>query len=101
VVLESRDRRFDPTTDHVYVAGWDGTADPPSILVNGDSVLPPVVFAAGKTQSTAVRETSVPAVPVRVTLARDTSLVRWRVVAKDARGLIRPGVSRPDAPKSR
>jgi len=81
VVLEPG-QTFDPTTDHVYVAGWDGTADPPSILVNGDSVLPPVVFATGKTHR--LRFVNIgPAVPVRVTLARDTSLVHWRIVAKD------------------
>ena len=81
VVLEPG-QTFDPATDHVYVTGWDGTDDPPSILVNGDSVLPPVVFAAGKTHR--LRFVNIgPAVPLRVTLARDTSLVRWRIVAKD------------------
>jgi len=81
VVLEPG-QTFDPTTDHVYVAGWDGTADPPSILVNGDSVLPPVVFAARKSHR--LRFVNIgAAVYVRATLARDTSLVKWREVAKD------------------
>ncbi len=82
IVVLDPGQTFDPTTDHVYVAGWDGTDDPPSILVNGDSVLPPVVFAAGKTHRLRLVNIG-PAVPVRVTLARDTSPVRWRIVAKD------------------
>ena len=82
IVVLKPGQTFDPTTDHVYVAGWDGTADPPSILVNGDSVLPPVVFAAGKVHRLRLVNIG-PAVPVRVTLARDTSPVNWRIVAKD------------------
>jgi FtsP/CotA-like multicopper oxidase with cupredoxin domain len=81
VVLEPG-RTFDPSTDHVYVAGWDGPADPPSILVNGDSILAPVVFAAGRRHR--LRFVNIgPAAFVRATIKRDTSLARWRAIAKD------------------
>jgi manganese oxidase len=30
-------QRYDPATDHVFVAGWDGPDDPPHIIINGDA----------------------------------------------------------------
>ena len=85
VVLEPG-QRFDRTTDHVYVFGWDGPAEPPQMLVNGDSVLAPKTLAAGRKHR--LRFVNIgPAPYVLVTLKRDTSLVEWRAVAKDGADL--------------
>jgi FtsP/CotA-like multicopper oxidase with cupredoxin domain len=85
VVLEPG-KRFDPGTDHVYVFGWDGAADPPQPLVNGDSVLAPKMLAAGKTHR--FRFVNIgPAPYVRLSLKRDSTVVRWRAVAKDGADL--------------
>jgi FtsP/CotA-like multicopper oxidase with cupredoxin domain len=85
VVLEPG-KRFDPGTDHVYVFGWDGAADPPQPLVNGDSVLAPKTLAAGKTHR--FRFVNIgPAPYVRLSLKRDSTVVRWRAVAKDGADL--------------
>ena len=46
IVLEPG-TRFDARTDHVFVVGWDGPADPPHLVVNGDSAPPPLVLARG------------------------------------------------------
>src|SRR5207248_3072089 len=46
VVLEPG-RRFDPSTDHVFVTGWDGPEDPPHLVVNGDTLSEPLELAAG------------------------------------------------------
>ena len=85
VVLEPG-HTFDPRTDHVYVQGWDGPADPPSILVNGDSVLPPLELTVGSKHR--FRFVNIgPAEYMRARLTRDTSLVRWRAIAKDGADL--------------
>jgi len=77
IVVLQPGQTFDPTTDHVYVAGANG----PHTVVNGDSLLPPIVFAAGTHRLRFVNIR--PADLVRITLARDTSAVQWRIVAKD------------------
>jgi FtsP/CotA-like multicopper oxidase with cupredoxin domain len=87
VVLEPG-QRFDPERDHVFVAGWDGEGPPTHLLVNGDSLPPPIVLAAG--------------VPHRLRLVnigaagrwpfsiyRDTSLAEWRLLARDGAELPR------------
>ena len=85
VVLEPGER-YDPRTDHVFVFGWDGDADPPHPLVNGDSILPPKTLEVGKKHR--LRFVNIGAAPyVRITLRRDTSVVRWRAVAKDGADL--------------
>ncbi|MDF2772377.1 MAG: multicopper oxidase type 2 [Geminicoccaceae bacterium] len=85
VVLEPG-QRFDPARDHVYVFGWDGPQEPAQMLVNGDSVVPPKELAAGVKHR--LRFVNIgPAPYVRVALMRDTSLVRWRAVAKDGADL--------------
>lgn len=84
VVLEPG-QRFDPTTDHVYTAGWDGLDDP-RLLVNGDSLPKPAVFAFGVTHR--LRFINIGAADsYRVRLTRDTSLVTWRAVAQDGADL--------------
>ena len=85
VVLEPG-QRFDATRDHVYVFGWDGPHEPAQMLVNGDSAVPPKTLAAGVKHR--LRFVNIgPAPYVRVTLMRDTSVVRWRAVAKDGADL--------------
>ena len=85
VVLEPG-QRFDPRTDHVYTVGWDGGEDPPYILVNGDSLSAPVEFAAGvKHRFRFINIGAAAVVTARLTRASgvDSSVVRWRRVAKD------------------
>ena len=79
-------QRFDPRTDHVFVFGWDGLKEPPQMLVNGDSVLAPKELAAGRKHW--LRFVNIgPAPYVRISLKRDTLIVRWRAVAKDGADL--------------
>jgi FtsP/CotA-like multicopper oxidase with cupredoxin domain len=85
VVLEPG-QRFDPRTDHVFVAGWDGDADPPHLLVNGDSLPKPLELAAGTTHR--LRFVNIGAAGfVRFAMKRDTSLVRWHALARDGADL--------------
>jgi manganese oxidase len=81
VVLEPG-QRFDPQTDHVFVVGWDGPADPPDLIMNGSSHPAPLVLKAG--QDHRLRFVNIGmAVRFRITLVRDSTLQRWRHVAKD------------------
>jgi FtsP/CotA-like multicopper oxidase with cupredoxin domain len=98
VVLEPG-QTFDPKTDHVYTFGWDGFHEPPHMLVNGDSAVAPMEVAAGTKHR--LRFVNIgPAPYVLVTIKRDTTLVRWRALAKDgadlppARATERPAVVR-------
>ena len=85
VVLEPGER-LDPRTDHVLVAGWDGDVRPRRLLINGDSLPPPLELAAG--QRHRFRLVNIGAAGfVRFSLRRDTSLVRWRAIAKDGADL--------------
>jgi FtsP/CotA-like multicopper oxidase with cupredoxin domain len=94
VVLEPG-QRFDPRLDHVFVAGWDGDGFPRRLLVNGDSTPPPMELAAG--QRHRLRFVNIGAAGfVRFSLTRDTSLVRWRAVAKDGADL--PALAAVDRP---
>jgi len=85
LVLEPGER-FDPRTDHVVVAGWDGDVRPRRLLVNGDSVPPPLELAAGQRHRLRLVNIGAGAF-VRFSLRRDTSLVQWRALAKDAADL--------------
>jgi FtsP/CotA-like multicopper oxidase with cupredoxin domain len=96
VVLEPGEH-FDPRTDHVFVAGWDGDVRPRRLLINGDSVPRPLELAAG--QRHRLRFVNIGAAGfVRFSLKRDTSLVRWRAVAKDGADL--PSLAAVDGPAS-
>ncbi len=87
VVLEPG-RRFDPATDHLFVAGWDGDEEPPRIIVNGDSLPPPLEVAAGRMHR--FRFVNIgPAQRFNFSIYRDTSLVTWRRLAKDGADLPR------------
>ena len=87
IVREPRDV-FDPSTDHVYVVGWDGDAlnMPISLLVNGDSIMPPMTWRAGGAHR--IRLINIgPATLVNVKLLRDSTLMTWKPVAKDGADL--------------
>ncbi|HEU5153105.1 MAG TPA: multicopper oxidase domain-containing protein, partial [Gemmatimonadales bacterium] len=81
VVLEPG-KPFDPATDHVYLVGWDGPADPPDIVINGDSTAKPLSIRADVEQR--FRFVNIgPAAGLYFAIYRDTSLVTWRALAKD------------------
>ena len=84
-VLEPGER-FDPRVDHVFTQGWDGEAEPPQLLVNGDSTPTPRVLARGVGHR--FRFVNIgPAAQLQATLRRDTTLMEWRAVAKDGADL--------------
>jgi FtsP/CotA-like multicopper oxidase with cupredoxin domain len=81
VVLEPG-ARFDSTTDHLFVIGWDGTEDPPHLLVNGDSLPPPLVLAAGSRHR--FRLVNIGAAGFwTIRLTKDTRLAIWKRLAVD------------------
>ena len=75
----------DPTRDHLFVVGWDGEVEDstgPTRLVNGSQRPAPLELAAGVTQR--FRFANIGAANGAVfRIWQDTSLVAWRVVAKD------------------
>jgi FtsP/CotA-like multicopper oxidase with cupredoxin domain len=85
VVLEPG-ARFDPSRDHLFIGGWDGQADPP-LLINGDS-LPraPLELAAGVTHRFRFINIG-PAGGYWPALRQDSTLMRWRQVARDGADL--------------
>jgi FtsP/CotA-like multicopper oxidase with cupredoxin domain len=89
VVVVEPGQRFDPATDHLLVAGWDGfdgDSAGPRTLVNGDSLPPPLTLRAGVTHR--FRFVNIgPADPLLFMIFQDTSLVTWRRVAKDGADL--------------
>ena len=85
VVLE-KGQKFDPTTDHVFVAGWDGLDDPERTLLNGETAPTPLVFAAGRTHR--LRFVGIGLVRGgRYTLMSGSDTLNWRAVAKDGADL--------------
>ncbi len=81
VVLEPG-QKFDARTDHLFVVGWDGAADPPHLLVNGDSLPAPLTLAAGVHHR--LRFVFIGVVGGETfTLRSSTGLARWRQVARD------------------
>jgi FtsP/CotA-like multicopper oxidase with cupredoxin domain len=85
VVLEPG-QRFDPATDHVFIVGWDGQADPPHLLVNGDSTPPRLLLAAGVAHRFRFVNIGI-AGRYRFSLLRDSTLQTWRAVARDGANL--------------
>lgn len=82
---------FDPSRDHVFVVGWDSPADPPHLLINGDSASArPLEFRAGAEHRIRMINIGV-AGSVRFTIRRampaDTSTMSWRLIAKDGADL--------------
>jgi FtsP/CotA-like multicopper oxidase with cupredoxin domain len=90
---------FDATHDHVYVAGWDGTDDPPFILVNGERSADSLVVAAGSPQRFRLIAIGV-AGGKGFALRRAGALAEWRAVAKDgfdlpaSQATLRPSMQR-------
>jgi FtsP/CotA-like multicopper oxidase with cupredoxin domain len=85
VVLEPG-KPFDPSTDHVYVAGWDGPSEKPDVVINGDSTAIPLSIRVGAVQR--FRFVNIGAAAgVRFTISRDTTVVVWRALAKDGADL--------------
>jgi len=86
VVLEPG-QRFDPLRDHVFVAGWDSpNPEPPRILINGDSLPGPLQLKSGVPHRFRFINIGL-ALPVGFGIYQDSSLVRWRRVAKDGADL--------------
>lgn len=85
VVLEPGER-FDPETDHVYVAGWDGLGEAPRMVVNGDTAASAQSLGVGIPHR--FRFVNIgPAGGVVYQLRRDTTLVTWRPAAVDGADL--------------
>lgn len=86
IVVLDPGARFDPRTDHLYVAGSDGPERIAPMLVNGDSVLKPMELAAEKAQRLRFINIGV-AIAVRFTLAQEGRVVEWKPLAKDGADL--------------
>jgi len=86
VVLEPG-RTFDPTTDHVWVAGTDGLDDEKSrVVVNGDSTGPTLELRAGVPQRMRFVNMGF-ALGGFFGIYRDKIFVPWRAIAKDGADL--------------
>jgi FtsP/CotA-like multicopper oxidase with cupredoxin domain len=86
VVLEAG-QRFDPRTDHVFVAGWDGEDTTVHLLVNGDSTWSsPLEMHVGETHRLRFINIGA-AAQAFFTLRRDSTLSTWRALAKDGADL--------------
>ena len=83
VVLEPG-QRFDPATDHLFLSSWDGGAEPPHVLINGDSLPRDEKLAAGVPHRFRFINIG-PAGSVRYSIVRgqDTVPQSWRLLAKD------------------
>jgi FtsP/CotA-like multicopper oxidase with cupredoxin domain len=83
VVLEPG-QQFDASTDHVFLASWDGPEDPPHLLINGDSLPRTETLKAGVAHRLRLINIG-PAGNVRFSIYRgqDTVPQAWRLVAKD------------------
>jgi len=85
VVLE-RGKQFDPTTDHIFVAGWDGLDNPERTILNGETDPTPLTFAAGRTHR--LRLVGIGLVAGgKYVLRQGGDTVQWRAVAKDGADL--------------
>ena len=87
VVLE-RGQRFDPATDHIFVAGWDGNPPiaEPTILINGDTTAAPLELAAGVRHR--FRFVNIgPATRLVFAIRQDSTLMKWHRLAKDGADL--------------
>lgn len=82
IVVLPRGQSFDSATDHLMVVGWDGDADPPHFLLNGDSLPPPLVLATGVGHRFRLVNIG-PAARVHISIVRDSKPARWRAIAKD------------------
>ena len=81
VVLEPG-QQFDPSTDHVFLASWDGPSDPPHLLINGDSLPRAETLKSGVAHRFRFINIG-PAGSVRFSIVQDTVPQSWRLLAKD------------------
>jgi FtsP/CotA-like multicopper oxidase with cupredoxin domain len=85
IIVVEPDKPFDPTVDHLFVAGWDGEGGDstgPHTLVNGTSSPAPLELRAGVMHR--FRFVNIgPADRMSFRIFRDTALVRWQLVARD------------------
>jgi hypothetical protein len=94
IVLEPGEK-FDPSRDHIFTLGWDGPKAPPTLLVNGDSLAPPLVIDSAQTHR--FRFINIGAAqPFQISVKRDTALIMWRPRSKDGADL--PAQSRLKRP---
>jgi manganese oxidase len=88
VVLEPG-QKFDPETDHIFTIGWRGPQGNPNfrLAMNGDSAPPAMVFTKGKTHR--MRMVNIGgAGRFNFVLRQDTTVMRWRRIAKDGADLV-------------
>ncbi|HYN81733.1 MAG TPA: multicopper oxidase domain-containing protein [Gemmatimonadaceae bacterium] len=86
IVLEPG-QKFDPGTDHVFTAGWDGRRTPALITINGDSATgPPIEMAVGASHRFRFINIG-PAVRLFFAIRRGADVVTWRGLAKDGADL--------------
>jgi FtsP/CotA-like multicopper oxidase with cupredoxin domain len=89
IVVLPKGQRFDPATDHLFVGGWDGTEDPPRMLINGDSIPRAMTLAAGVRHR--FRFVNIGAAIVfRPVIMRDSVPMPWQLVAQDGADLRTP-----------
>lgn len=94
IVLEPGEK-FDTARDHVFTLGWDGDHAPPAVLLNGDSIAPPLVIDSARTHRFRFVNIGA-AIRFPVAIRRDTAFIDWLPVAKDGAAL--PASSRKRVP---
>jgi FtsP/CotA-like multicopper oxidase with cupredoxin domain len=84
IILEPG-QKYDPATDHLFVAGWDGDVE--HIIINGDSTGgPPIEMAMGDTHRFRFVDIG-PAQRLIYAIRKDSSVMTWKAVAKDGADL--------------
>jgi FtsP/CotA-like multicopper oxidase with cupredoxin domain len=86
IIVVEPGETFDSSRDPVFVTGWDGGAEPPRVLLNGDSTPPPIAWRLGARHR--LRFINIGPAGVMfptITLGNDT--VTWRALAKDGAAL--------------
>ena len=84
IVVLPPGQQFDPSTDHVFIAGWDGLAG--KSIVNGDNSPPPLSLAAGVPHRFRLVGIGA-AAGGRFAIRRDTTFMQWRPLARDGADL--------------
>ena len=85
IVVLPPGERFDPSRDHVFVVGWDGPSGTLRI-VNGQKNPPPLELAAGVAHR--FRFVGIGAATGgRFAIRRDSTVARWRALARDGADL--------------
>lgn len=85
VVLEPG-QRFDPATDHIFIAGWDSDSLKLVTLINGDTAAAPLELAAGVRHR--FRFINIGAAGRLIfAIRQDSTVMTWRRLAKDGADL--------------